>query len=79
MRAFKTFSARQINAGRRTPGVPVWQRNYYEHIIRDAAALQRIRDYIAFNPARWAHDAENPETVRTKESSSRAPGEGHHR
>lgn len=38
----------------------VWQRNYYEHIIRDEAALNRIRGYIVENPARWAEDSENP-------------------
>jgi REP element-mobilizing transposase RayT len=58
VRGFKTFSARRINEHRRTPGTPVWQRNYYEHIIRDEASLQRIRRYIANNPARWAYDRE---------------------
>ncbi|MBW7884612.1 MAG: hypothetical protein H3C34_18635 [Caldilineaceae bacterium] len=38
----------------------VWQRNYYEHIIRNEASLQRIRDYILTNPARWSEDRENP-------------------
>jgi REP element-mobilizing transposase RayT len=56
---FKTVSAKRINEMRGTPGTPVWQRNYYEHIIRDNAALGRIRRYIADNPARWAFDTEN--------------------
>jgi putative transposase len=34
IRGFKTFSARRVNELRETPGVPVWQRNYYEHIVR---------------------------------------------
>ena len=38
----------------------VWQRNYYEHIIRDEADLNRIRTYIAENPSKWAEDPENP-------------------
>ena len=38
----------------------VWQRNYYEHIIRNETALNRLRQYIADNPARWADDQENP-------------------
>jgi REP element-mobilizing transposase RayT len=38
----------------------VWQRNFFEEIVRDEAALFRIRQYIADNPARWAEDAENP-------------------
>ncbi len=59
VRAFKTFSARRINELRGTPGVPVWQRNYYEHIIRNAASLERIRTYIETNPERWSLDREN--------------------
>ena len=43
-----------------TPIHDVWQRNYYEHIIRNEAALNRIRQYIADNPTRWAKDAETP-------------------
>ena len=37
----------------------LWQRNYYEHIVRDEDSLNRIRDYIASNPARWDLDREN--------------------
>jgi putative transposase len=61
VRAFKTFSARRINDLRDTPGAPVWQRNYYEHVVRDETALNRIRQYIADNPARWADDPDNPD------------------
>ena len=64
VRAFKTFSARTINERRATPGAPVWQRNYYEHVVRDETALNRIREYIANNPARWADDPDNPQTWR---------------
>ena len=60
VRAFKSFSARRINALRRTPGRPVWQRNYYERIIRDEAELKRIREYIRYNPTEWETDQENP-------------------
>ncbi|MGF1613691.1 MAG: transposase, partial [Gammaproteobacteria bacterium] len=38
----------------------VWQRNYYDHIIRNDESLNRIRQYILDNPARWAMDRENP-------------------
>ena len=41
------------------PGLPLWQRNYYEHILRDDAQLDRARRYILENPARWAEDPEN--------------------
>ena len=42
----------------------LWQRNYYEHIIRDESSLHCIREYIATNPARWVEDPENPENAR---------------
>jgi REP element-mobilizing transposase RayT len=38
-----------------------WQRNYYEHIVRDEDSLNRIREYILTNPLRWDLDQENPE------------------
>lgn len=41
-------------------GTPVWQRNYYEHIIRNEKALQNKTDYINSNPVRWQEDKENP-------------------
>jgi putative transposase len=63
IRALKTFSARRINAHRNTAGSPVWQRNYYEHIIRDENSLNRIRQYIVDNPKNWNGDRENPTTI----------------
>jgi REP element-mobilizing transposase RayT len=42
------------------PGLTVWQRNYYEHVVRNPEDLHRIREYIVNNPARWAEDRENP-------------------
>ena len=61
IRAFKSFSARRINEMRQTPGCPVWQRGYHDHIIRNDSDLTRIREYIAHNPAQWALDDENPQ------------------
>jgi len=56
---FKSVTARRINRLRHTPGAPVWQRNYYEHIVRTEEALQAIRQYIVDNPLRWALDTYN--------------------
>ncbi len=39
---------------------PIWQRNYYEHIIRDEKDLQNKTDYIEANPLSWDEDDENP-------------------
>jgi REP element-mobilizing transposase RayT len=60
VRAFKSFSARRINEIRKTPGIPVWQRNYYEHIIRNDEEHNRINLYIEANPAKWQEDKDNP-------------------
>jgi putative transposase len=52
MRAFKSFSARRINIQRSSPGFPVWQRSYYEHIIQKEDEWDRARKYILQNPQR---------------------------
>lgn len=57
---FKAATTRRINQMRDLPGTPVWQRNYYEHLIRDDAAMARIYNYIATNPFRWHLDVDNP-------------------
>jgi putative transposase len=44
-----------MNALRGTPGIPFWQRAYYDHVVRDPQDLDRIRRYIANNPATWRH------------------------
>jgi putative transposase len=60
MAGFKSVTAKRINQMRDMPGTKVWQRNYHEHVIRDEAALDAIRQYIMGNTARWAEDPENP-------------------
>jgi hypothetical protein len=44
----------------------LWQRNYYEHIIRNEESLNHIREYIANNPMQWELDRENPNMVLQK-------------
>ena len=63
IRAFKSAVTRRINQMRGTPGARVWQRNYYEHIIRNDRALNAIRRYIAENPLRWHLDRYNPDAT----------------
>ncbi|MBX0331447.1 transposase [Oscillochloris sp. ZM17-4] len=53
IQSFKSVSTRTINRMCGTPGARVWQEDYYEHIIRDEADMDRIRRYIAENPSRW--------------------------
>lgn len=50
---FKSSSARRVNALRRTPGEPFWQRGFFDHVVRDEDDLHRVRTYIAENPVRW--------------------------
>jgi len=64
IRALKSFSARRINQLRGIPGATVWQRGYYEHIIRNERQLNRLRNYIETNPLRCETDAENPDVKR---------------
>ncbi len=60
VRAFKSFSARAVNSALGREGNPVWQRNYFEHVIRDDESLAAIQEYIEMNPSRWEEDHENP-------------------
>jgi REP element-mobilizing transposase RayT len=62
--AFKTVSTKRINLALKSPGRPIWQRGYYEHIIRGQHQLERARAYIATNPQRWSLDEETPFRTR---------------
>jgi REP element-mobilizing transposase RayT len=72
---FKTMTTNDYIQGvrhhqwRPFPG-KLWQRNYYEHIIRGEADLDKIREYILYNPLRWADDEENPDMRQEQKSSS---------
>ncbi len=57
---FKFQTTKQLNLMRDNPGVPVWQRNYYERVLRDERELHGARKYIIENPMKWATDKENP-------------------
>ncbi len=58
--AFKTVSSKRINIMRDSPGSKLWQRNYWEHIVRNEQSLQQIRQYIVHNPQTWIDDQLNP-------------------
>jgi len=60
---FKYQSTKLINESQETPGAKVWQRNYYDRIIRDEKELQNIRDYIVNNVLVWAFETERPENI----------------
>jgi REP element-mobilizing transposase RayT len=60
IRSFKSAATKHINALRNTPGVPVWQRNYFERVIRDDREMDAVRRYIVDNPAKWNEDENHP-------------------
>ena len=64
IRGFKTFSSRRINEMRKTPGCPVWQRNYFERVIRGEREFAFVREYIVNNPLKWDSDHENPGLIQ---------------
>ena len=59
-RAFKSISAIRVNRLLTRSG-SLWQRNYYERVIRNKRELDKIREYITTNPLKWALDRENPQ------------------
>ena len=67
VRGFKTYSGRRVNGLRGTPGVAVWQRGYYEYVVRNEEDMNRIRQYFQENPLRWSLKREN-EGVRGRGS-----------
>ncbi len=67
---FKSVSTRKINHLKKIPEMPVWQRNYYEHVIRNEKSLNSIRRYISENPQRWTYDEENPANTSAKKKNS---------
>jgi hypothetical protein len=69
---FKTMTTKRYADGVKRLGWEpfrgrLWQRNYYEHIIRNEESFNRIREYILTNPMRWALDRENPHRVGVDE------------
>ena len=67
--SYKSAVTRQINTIHNTPGAKLWQRNYYEHIIRSDDEINRVRTYISQNPAKWEFDRENP-SVRSSDQEA---------
>jgi hypothetical protein len=69
IQTFKSMTTNEYIRGVKTLGWPpfnkkLWQRNYYEHIIRNEKSLHEIRDYILKNPAMWELDPDNIQNVQ---------------
>ncbi len=60
---FKSSATKRINHKYGEYSSPIWQRGYYDKIIRNERQLNAIRQYIIDNPARWADDRDNLESL----------------
>jgi REP element-mobilizing transposase RayT len=68
VRTYKAAVTRRI--GREYNSAGIWQRNYYEHVIRNHEEWDRIHRYIQSNPSQWAEDDENPNVTANKDRRS---------
>lgn len=73
---FKSIITKRINILRDMPRVPVWQRNYYEHVIRNEIELNKLRKYIEENPLKWELDEDNPVNFNRGEHTGVRPYKG---
>lgn len=62
--AYKSMVTRQINERRVTPNAELWQKRFYDVIIRNEKSLNDIRQYILSNPQNWESDLENPANLK---------------
>lgn len=80
IQAFKSITTHEYTIGVKQYGWPpypvkLWQRNFYEHIIRDENELNRIREYIQKNPIKWEFDRENPDVSILETSEVQQKGQ----
>ena len=69
---FKTMTTNEYIRGVKRSGWvrfkgKLWQRSYYEHVVRNDEELNQIRQYIVENPIKWEFDRENPDAVMIKD------------
>lgn len=69
VQAIKSITTNEYIVGVKELGWPrfagkLWQPNYYEHVIRSEKVLNSVREYVIYNPLRWALDPENPKTSK---------------
>lgn len=64
VRAYKSAVTYAVNNAQNQRGAVLWQRNYYEHIIRNDREINNIRWYIANNPLNWQWDRDNSQNIR---------------
>ncbi|MDJ0733965.1 MAG: transposase [Nostocaceae cyanobacterium] len=67
---FKSAVSKRVNLLRHSHDIPIWQRNYYESIIRDEKSLVAVQEYIINNPSRWKNDPDNLQNYQNLEELS---------
>ncbi|MGD0590738.1 MAG: transposase [Bacteroidota bacterium] len=60
---FKSAATKRINEKRHTPSFPVWQKGFYDRVIRNDKELDTMRDYITNNILQWAFKKDSPENI----------------
>jgi putative transposase len=60
---FKSVATKRINEMRHTPSFPVWQKRYYDRVIRNDKELDNIREYIQNNVLQWAIERDDPDNI----------------
>jgi REP element-mobilizing transposase RayT len=61
IRSFKAAVTKRVHEAGLMQRRPLWQRGYYQHVLRNSREFINAKDYIVKNPVRWAMDKENPE------------------
>ncbi len=77
--AFKTLSTKRFNLLEGTPGQLLWQRGFYDHVIRNDRERERVREYIVQDPKRWESDLENPDAMARRFQYTDAPSKARQR
>ena len=62
--SFKSAVTKKLHGTKIINKEKIWQRNYYEHVIRDEDDYQQIADYIETNPLNWEYDRDNPDHIK---------------
>ena len=71
--AFKTISTKRVNILHSTTGRVLWQRSFYDHVIRNERERDRVLEYIVHNPKSWDSDIENPDATASQARYTVAP------
>lgn len=73
VRSFKSAATKHLHNTRPELRIRLWQRNYYEHVVRSGQELETIRRYIWTNAERWAEDEENPMNLGKRRQIAESP------